>query len=353
MGERKLTEQKETVHGGDIYRNPFVTDYSVNSNPLGVPEAVRKSVQESADRIMHYPDVRCDRLREAIGDFERIEKEQILCGNGAAELFFAVVMAVKPEKALITAPAFSEYERALGTVGTVVQYYRLKEEDDFRIREDILEEITEETDMMFLCNPNNPTGQTTEKELVLSIMERCRDCSTILVLDECFIDFLEKPDRYECREYLAQYPNVVIVKAFTKIFCMPGVRLGYALCGDTGLRNRIRAMLQPWNVSVTAQEAGVAALHDCGEYLERTRDYIRKEKFWMIERMRELGLKVSGSEANYIFFKGKSGLYEKALEDGLLIRDCSNYEGLTEGYYRIAVRSEEENERLITWLEKL
>ena len=115
----------------------------------------------------------------------------------------------------------------------------------------------------------------------------------------------------------------------------------------------MRAMLQPWNVSVTAQEAGVAALHDCGEYLERTREYIRKEKFWMIERMRKLGLKVSGSEANYIFFKGKSGLYEKALEDGLLIRDCSNYEGLTGGYYRIAVRSEEENERLITWLEKL
>ena len=106
-----MAEQKETVHGGDIYRNRSVTDYSVNSNPLGVPEAVRKSVQESADRIMHYPDVRCDRLRESISDFERIEKEKILCGNGAAELFFAVVMAVRPKKALVTAPAFSDDER--------------------------------------------------------------------------------------------------------------------------------------------------------------------------------------------------------------------------------------------------
>ena len=104
-----MAEPKETVHGGDIYRNPSVTDYSVNSNPLGVPEAVRKSVQESADRIMYYPDVRCDRLRESISDFERIEKEKILCGNGAAELFFAVVMAVRPKKALVTAPSFSEY----------------------------------------------------------------------------------------------------------------------------------------------------------------------------------------------------------------------------------------------------
>lgn len=112
---------------------------------------------------MYYPDVRCDRLRESISDFERIEKEKILCGNGAAELFFAVVMAVRPKKAQVTAPAFSEYERALGTVGAEVQYYRLKEEQDFRIQEDILEQITEDTDMIFLCNPNNPTGQTTEK----------------------------------------------------------------------------------------------------------------------------------------------------------------------------------------------
>jgi len=184
-------------------------------------------------------------------------------------------------------------------------------------------------------------------------MNRCNKCGTILVLDECFIEFLEEPERYECRGYLTQYPNVVIIKAFTKIFCMPGVRLGYALCENAALRKRMRAMLQPWNVSVTAQEAGVAALVDCEAYLKRTREYIKKEKFWMTERMRKLGLNVWGSEANYIFFKGKSGLYEKALEDGLLIRDCSNYEGLTEGYYRIAVRSEEENERLITWLEKL
>ena len=348
-----MAEQKETVHGGDIYRNPSVTDYSVNSNPLGVPEAVRKSVQASADKIMHYPDVRCDRLRESISDFERIEKEKILCGNGAAELFFAIVMAVRPKKALITAPAFSEYERALDTVDAEVQYYRLKEENDFRIQEDILEQITEETDMMFLCNPNNPTGQTTEKELLVRVMDRCSKCDTILVLDECFIDFLEEPDRYECREYLAQYPNMVIIKAFTKIFCMPGVRLGYALCENTILQNQIRAMLQPWNVSVTAQEAGVAALTDCEIYLKQTREYIKKEKCRMTAQMRKLGLKVCGSKANYIFFRGKAGLYEKALQNGMLIRDCSNYEGLTEGYYRIAVRSEEENERLITWLEKL
>ena len=187
-----MAEQKETVHGGDIYRNPSVTDYSVNSNPLGVPEAVRKSVQESADRIMHYPDVRCDRLRESISDFERIEKEKILCGNGAAELFFAVVMAVRPKKALVTAPAFSEYERALGTVGAEVQYYRLKEEQDFRIQEDILEQITEDTDMIFLCNPNNPTGHAVPREQILQIAKCCEETGTWMVRAECFHDILAR-----------------------------------------------------------------------------------------------------------------------------------------------------------------
>lgn len=131
--------------------------------------------------------------------------------------------------------------------------------------------------MIFLCNPNNPTGQTTEKELLIRVMNRCNKCGTILVLDECFIEFLEEPERYECRGYLTQYPNVVIIKAFTKIFCMPGVRLGYALCENAALRKRMRAMLQPWNVSVTAQEAGVAALVDCEAYLKRTREYIKKK----------------------------------------------------------------------------
>ena len=359
----KGNEPKQFVylHGGDIRgaaeksgRNEAeFLDFSANINPLGMPPGVREAIIESLDRSLNYPDPFCRRLRAALSEKLGQPEDYILCGNGGAELFFAVVMAVRPKKALVTAPAFSEYERALGTVGAEVQYYRLKEEQDFRIQEDILEQITEDTDMIFLCNPNNPTGQTTEKELLIRVMNRCNKCGTILVLDECFIEFLEEPERYECREYLTQYPNVVIIKAFTKIFCMPGVRLGYALCENAALRKRMRAMLQPWNVSVTAQEAGVAALVDCEAYLKRTREYIKKEKFWMTERMRKLGLNVWGSEANYIFFKGKAGLYEKALKSGLLIRDCSNYEGLTEGHYRIAIRSEEENERLITWLEKL
>ena len=327
-------------------------DFSVNVTPLGIPENIRKAMEESLSRAGWYPDDSKRKLKEALGEKYGLAMADICVGNGASDLIFRTVFALRPKQALVLAPTFAEYEAALRCVDARIEYYPI-DPGDFQVKADLCGQIGPETDMVFLCNPNNPTGQTTEKELLIRVMNRCNKCGTILVLDECFIEFLEEPERYECRGYLTQYPNVVIIKAFTKIFCMPGVRLGYALCENAALRKRMRAMLQPWNVSVTAQEAGVAALVDCEAYLKRTREYIKKEKFWMTERMRKLGLNVWGSEANYIFFKGKAGLYEKALKSGLLIRDCSNYPGLKKGYYRVAVKLHEQNEKLIEVLEEV
>ena len=140
---------KRQIHGGDIYRNPHVTDFSVNSNPLGIPEAVLQAVRMNVENMVHYPDVWCSELRKAIGNFEKTEMEHILCGNGAAELFFAAVLAVKPGRALLTAPAFSEYERALQVVDAEVEYYRLQKENEFKVGKNILDQITPQTDMVF------------------------------------------------------------------------------------------------------------------------------------------------------------------------------------------------------------
>ena len=158
---RKAEERKgttEQIHGGDIYRHPEVTDFSVNSNPLGPPKGVIQALEESLGEIARYPDMRCEKLREAIGQFEQVPPEAVLCGNGAAELFFAAAWAQKPRKGLVTAPAFSEYERALGAAGGQTEFYELKEEQEFEIGADFLERITPEVDLVFLCSPNNPTG---------------------------------------------------------------------------------------------------------------------------------------------------------------------------------------------------
>ncbi len=348
-----MQKKSRKLHGGDIYRHPEVIDFSVNTNPLGAPETVKRAVQASVVNMEHYPDVRCEKLKESISRFEHVDQEEIICGNGAAELFFAAVQALRPKKAIVTAPSFSEYEEALESVGADVEYYELHEEDNFQIREDYVEKLTEDVDMIFLCNPNNPTGQITEREKLFDILKHCREKDIVVVLDECFIDFLDEPEQYEMSEYRTEYPNLLIIKAFTKIFSMPGLRLGYAISSNIEFLEKMSRMLQQWNVSVPAQAAGVAALECPEEYIQKTREYVSREREYMRNILKMLGYVVFASKANYLFFKGKTGLAKEALEAGFLIRDCQNYEGLQEGFYRIAVRTKEENERLITWLGRL
>lgn len=349
-----IDNRKTQPHGGDIYRNKINIDFSVNSNPLGPQPEVIRAICDASGRICCYPDIFCEDLRKAISRFEQIPSDLIICGNGAAELFFAVVLAVKPKMALLLSPTFSEYERALKVTESSVTYYELNEREGFQAREDILEYITPGLDLFFLCNPNNPTGQVIPKEMLLKIAKRCRECQTVLVLDECFVDFLDTPEQYEMKEKMLCYPELVIIKAFTKLFCMPGLRLGYAMCGNEKLLHGMRNSLQPWNISLPAQEAGVAALSNCENYLKKTKLLLAEERKYLIQRLQKAGCIVYGSKANYIFFRAKDEeLYEKALKAGFLIRDCSDYRGLKKGYYRIAVRTREENERIIKWLERL
>lgn len=348
-----MPKKTRKLHGGDIYRHPDVIDFSVNTNPLGAPESVKRAVQESVTNIEHYPDVKCEALRRAISRFEQVNMEEILCGNGAAELFFAAVQAFRPRKALVTAPSFSEYEEALRSVDAWVEYYYLHEEDNFRIREDYVEKLTKDIDMVFLCNPNNPTGQIIDREMLIRILDCCAAQNIFVILDECFLEFLDEPERYEMSDLREEYPNLLIIKAFTKIFSMPGLRLGYAISSNPDVLEEMSWKLQQWNVSVPAQMAGVAALESPQEYIRQTRDYVSGQREYMRNILKMMGYVVFASKANYLFFKGRPGLADEALEAGFLIRDCQNYEGLEDGFYRIAIRKEEENERLITWLGRL
>lgn len=341
-----MQKKPRKLHGGDIYRHPDVIDFSVNTNPLGTPESVKRAVQESVAKIEHYPDVRCEALREAISRFEQVNMEEILCGNGAAELFFAAVQAVWPQKALVIAPSFSEYEEALRSVGAEVEYYYLCEEDNFQIREDYVDKLSEEIDMIFLCNPNNPTGVLLERKFILEVLKRCKEKNSLFVLDECFVDFVEEPENHTIKDMLKEYPNLFLLKAFTKRYAMAGVRLGYGLSSNQRLLEKIQHCGQPWAVSTVAQKAGIAALKE-EEYVKRSMDYVHAQRKKLIKNLTLLGYKTFDSKANYIFFQGEEGLYEKCLEKGILIRDCSNYYGLKKGYYRVAVKLQEENEKLL------
>lgn len=341
-------------HGGDIYRNKIHTDFSVNTNPLGPQPEVIEAIKEASSNISCYPDIYCEQLTGAISRFEEISSDMVLCGNGAAELFFAAVLALKPKKVLILSPTFSEYERSAKVTGALVDFYSLKEENEFQIEEGILDILTPEFDLCFLCNPNNPTGQVVEKRLLGRIVKQCEEKGIFLILDECFVDFLDETEECTMKKEIADCQNLVIIKAFTKLFCMPGLRLGYAVSSNRKLLDEMKKCMQPWNVSVLAQAGGMAALENCEKYVEETKKLVKTERSFLKTELSRLGYRIYGSNANYIFFHAQEkDLYEKALADGFLIRDCSNYRGLEKGYYRIAVRTREENERMIKWLEKL
>ncbi len=334
-------------HGGDVYTNKNKLDFSANLNPLGMPEFVAKAAKEAVDIANVYPDVNYSELAEAIAEREGVDKSNIICTNGAAELIFAIAFALKPKKAVLICPSFEEYRQALSVCGCEVENYVLKEENNFCIEEDYLELLTKETDIIFICNPNNPTGKLIDLELMEKIVKRCKKNNIFMAVDECFNDFVENGENYSLKN-----KGVFILKAFTKMYSMAGLRLGYGIYNDVNVLKKIRTCIQPWSVSVVAQCAGVKAAKD-NEFLIKTQKFINQEKIFLLKNLSPFVEKIYGFDANYIFFKAEKDLYEKLYEHDIVVRDCGNFTGLKKGFYRIAVKTTHENIRLIKALESI
>lgn len=313
-----------------------------------MPKACEKAIIDSLRMASCYPDCVMAELRKKIAEKEfGAEADEVILGNGASELIYAICQYLKPEKALVTAPSFREYEAGIQISGGEVLYESLDAEADFIVTERILERITPEVKLLFLCSPNNPTGQVLEKELLTKVAKVCEETGTFFCLDECFLPFMEEEESYTMKNELRRFPHLMILKAFTKIYGMAGIRFGYLLSSNVELLDNIREVMQPWNVSIPAQAAAMAALEE-DEYILKTKKLIAKERRYLLEELKKLGVRVIGKPAaNFIFFQDKADLAERFLERGVLIRTCSNYAGLKEGYFRIGVRSPEENRALI------
>lgn len=341
----------ETIHGGDRYGAALnsnftqeeIKDFSANINPLGMPKGVREAVLEGLSESLHYPDPFCRELCQALGEKEGVSGEEILCGNGGADLIYRLVYALRPRKALVTAPAFGEYEEALRQAGAQICRHYLPE--SMELGEAVFEQITGELDLIFLCNPNNPTGLLTDRKLILKILDRALGLGIRVCVDECFLDFVREKEAFTLTGKISEYPNLVILKSFTKLYAMPGLRLGYVIAKDREFLERMRRAGQPWAVSEPAIQAGLAALRET-DFRERTLALVEAERNCLKAGLLELGCSVWPGRANYLCFRvpGEADLYGKLLERGILIRSCGNYHGLTGEHYRVAVRTHEENE---------
>lgn len=345
------------LHGGEIYRIARekgieagrLLDFSANINPLGMPEGMREAFLRGFGKARHYPDAQCGRLTEALAGKEAAGVEEILCGNGAADLIYRIVYGLKPRSALLLEPAFLEYREALKQGDCEIREYRLG--PDFQVTgralEDILECVREGPDLIFLCNPNNPTGLLTDRGYIRRILELARESGTTVVADECFLDFVKNGLEYSAAPYIHEFDNLIVLRSFTKMFALPGVRLGYLLCGNRETVGKIRRAGQTWSVNCIAQEAGLFALTQ-DAFVERTVAYVAKEAAYLKGQLADCSFRVYDGQANYVFFQapGREDLYEVLLRENIIIRRCGNYKGLDASYYRVAVRENRDNERL-------
>lgn len=356
----------EYGHGGDIYGDYSIKlDFSVNTNPFGIPDSVRRAVSGHEEDWSRYPDSQCRELRTALAKFYNSKascqklfcKEDFICGNGASDLLYSLVFSLRPRRAAIVCPSFGEYERALKAADCKILEIELKENEQFSVTAALIKDWLslcnpkERPDLMILGNPNNPTGRAVSGAEMGEIADICREQGIFLIIDECFSWFLEEPDKYQLTPFLEPDSRIFLLNAFTKIYAMAGLRLGYGICRNRAVMEQVLRCRQPWSVSGPAMRAGLAALQE-QEFVRITRDTVKRERNFLEIQLKELGFRVYQSEANYILFSSNNYWDYKGFcaEKGILIRSCENFSGLGQNYFRTAVRLHEENAALIQCL---
>ncbi len=374
------------THGGFIEGDiGEYLDFSANIAPFGMPAGVRAAAEAAIAEAERYPDPFCKELIRALSQKTGLCADNIAVGNGACDLIYRTVQAcfgicclcdggknksgISGRKAIIIEPAFSEYERALKLFGVEVIHYHAgsvtkclsrKGREGIPDRPD-LSELSEEIGhdrignigLIFIANPSNPEGRLFDREELVGLAKICGKKGIILVADECFMGFVSDKTQYSLLPLIAKeqesFENVLVIDAFTKLYAMPGLRLGFLAGGSKALIERIDSLRQPWLISTPALKAGIAALELTEEeYRLPLADHLKKQRRIMKEALENLGFEVADGQANYLFFTGGiKDLKERLLKKKILIRDCSDYYGLSKGSYRTAVLTEEKNRRLL------
>lgn len=333
--------------------NRFVNielDFSAGLNPLGIPAEVRKEIGRKRSEWTDYPDPDCKQLRKQLEIYERIPMENIVCGSGGDDLIFRLIGAVRPKKALVFSPCSGEYSRALMQFGCNVDDIRLSPVNDFNMTSEVLKYIDSMTDMIFISNPNNPTGEVITPYTLGLIAEKCKKTDTVMVCDERYMEFVFRNERYTAKRFFNS--KTVIIRSFTKIFSMAGLPVGYALCGDKKLAEEIKKAGRVYSVSGAALAAAQTSLRE-EKFLKWTRKYVATEREYLSRELTRLGLRVYPSMTSFLLFECDIPLDEQLLKKGILIKKCSAGYGLEDKYFRTAVRMHNDNERLISAIEDI
>ena len=353
----------QPTHGGNVYkvaqkqRIPVerIMDFSASINPLGPPAAVLRTIRSALKQIVHYPDPDCWQLRQELAQQIGVDPDMILVGNGSTELIHLLPRALTIKAALIIGPTFEEYARALTNAGSSVQYVHARREERFRPPlNDVLRQFSAKQskfDAVFLCNPNNPTGQVMSRLALCELAEVVERQQGWLIIDEAFIDYCQEQSVVSL---VSEHPRMMVLRSLTKFYAMPGLRIGY-LVGASKVVDRLKDRQPPWSVNSLAQEVSRAVLHDQA-YATQSRIFMKSERSRFVRGLRSLsGLRVYSSAANFVLIELPASICagemtDRLASERLLVRDCSTLPGLTTQMIRVAIRTVKENRRLIAAL---
>lgn len=356
-----MIKHKDHFHGSDLekiekiygIKKEDIISFSANVNPLGISTKLKEGIKEHIDCITTYPDREYASLRNCIAGYCGCEAESVIVGNGSTELISLFVKIENPKKALILGPTYSEYEREISLVGGKTIYYPLKEENDFALdTADFISKLTEDIDMVIICNPNNPTGTAISSSEMRKILDACMACHIFVMVDETYVEFAEDVSKISAVGLTRTYGNIAILRGTSKFFASPGLRLGYAICSNADLISEINKRKDPWTINSIAVVAGTLMFTD-KEYINKTRGLITSERDRMYKLFEESSrFKPYKPEGNFMLLKiledglTSGELFDRCIKKGLMIRDCSTFPYLGENYIRFCFMNPSDNDKL-------
>ncbi|MDP1853925.1 MAG: threonine-phosphate decarboxylase CobD [Candidatus Omnitrophota bacterium] len=335
-----------------------ILDFSASINPLGPPKRTRKLLRDNFHLFLRYPQDYSQSSGAKIAEYAGISKDNLLVTNGSIEAIYLTARLMARETSLIIVPTFSEYERAIKSSGGRSLYFQTRDSNNFKIDFNKLTSSLSGMSALFICNPDNPTGRVLSREDLLFLAKKCGQNGIILVVDEAFIDFLPEPDKVSLVRSCLKCNNVIILGSLTKFFALPGLRIGH-ITAHKKLINRIAKFRFPWAVNSFAQVAAVSAIFDYS-YIHRTRAFIKKENDFLFGKLSKiLAISPYYPSVNFILCRINSKrinskvLFKKLARQGIFIRDCSNFRGLDNQYFRVAVKLRKDNLKLISALKEI
>ena len=355
-------KKKPEFHGSDLEK---IADYyhlskenivlfGANVNPLGLSGQVKKDLAAHLDVISSYPDRNYTDLKKAIASYTGTSAEHIVVGNGSTELISLLISQRAPKKALLLGPTYSEYARELNLVGGTLEYYNLKEEHDFKLDiSDLTDALKSDIDLLIICNPNNPTSSAISTPDMRELLAVCRSLGIFVMIDETYIEFAPKGAALSAVPLVPEFDNFMVIRGVSKFFAAPGLRFGYGLTSNQSFLQTLLTHQNPWSLNSVGAYAGERMLKDT-DYIKKTWTLIDSERTRMCKELSELDtVKIYPAYANFVLVRIlKEGLtsfdvFEKAIHQNLMIRDCSSFESLNGEYVRFCIMNPEDNDRLL------